>query len=96
MIHAQKYATIIADKAGETLSPESQLVGRVFKDGRKSGGKKKFPVEVQERIDQMWQEIVIARLGFQNLQKKKKKYVKLGRLRTEQYPTSTQLTMRIF
>ena len=60
---------LIADKTGETLLPKSESVGRVHKDGGKSGeGKQKLPVEVQQRIAQMWQEIVTAQLGFQNLQ----------------------------
>ena len=60
---------MIADKTGERLLPESEFVGRVRMDGGKSGeGKQKLPVEVQQRIDQMWQENVTAKLGFQNLQ----------------------------
>ena len=65
---SHKYAAIIAEKTGETLSPERELVGRVRKDGGKSGeGKQRLPVEVQQRIDQMWQEIVTSKLGFQDL-----------------------------
>ena len=55
---------------GEAPPPsiEGQCVSRVRKDGGKSGeGKQKLPIEVQQHIDQMWQEIVTAKLGFQDL-----------------------------
>ena len=32
-----KYAAMFVDKIGETLSPEGELIGRVHKDGGKSG-----------------------------------------------------------
>jgi hypothetical protein len=42
MFDSHKYAAMIADKIGETLPPERELVGRVRKDGGKSGeGKQK-------------------------------------------------------
>ena len=53
---------------GEEPPPEGEFVGRVRKDGGKSGeGKQKLPVVIQQRIDQIWQEIVTAKLGFQDL-----------------------------
>ena len=56
------------EKIGEEPPPEGEYVGRVRKDGGKSGeGKQKLPAEVQQRIDQMWQEIVTSKLGFQDL-----------------------------
>ena len=59
---------MIADKIGEKMPSERELIGRVRKDGGKSGeGKQKLPVEVQQRIDQTWQEIVTAKLGFKDL-----------------------------
>ena len=60
---------MLTKKFGDEPPPEEEYVGRVCKDGGKSGeGKQKLPVEVQQRIDQMWQEIVTSKLGFQNLQ----------------------------
>ena len=68
-----KYAKMVAERIGDTLTPKGEFVGRVRKDGGRSGqGKEKLPVEVQQRIDQMWQEIVTAKLGFQNLQEMRK------------------------
>ena len=64
----RKYFLMVTEKIGEEPLPESECVGRVRKDGGKSGqGKEKLPVEVQQRIDQMWQEIVTSKLGFQDL-----------------------------
>ena len=65
---SRRHTIMVAKKIGEEPPSESEFVGRVRKDGGKSGeGKQKFPVEVQQRIDQMWQEIVTPKLGFQNL-----------------------------
>ena len=65
----RRFAEVLAEKIGEEPPPEGELVSRVRKDGGKSGeGKQKLPVEVQQHIDQMWQEIVTLKLGFQNLQ----------------------------
>ena len=67
-------ALTISEKIGE--EPDG-LVGRVRKDGGKSGeGKQKLPVEVQQRIDQMWQEIVTSKLGFQSLKEMRKAWMK--------------------
>ena len=64
----RRFATVIAEKLGESPPPEGESISRVRKDGGKSGeGKQKLPVEVQQRIDQMWQEIVTAKLGFKDL-----------------------------
>ena len=64
-------------ETGESLLPESEFVGRVRKDGGKSGeGKQKLPIEIQQRIDQMWQEIVTSKLGFQNLQEMREAWKK--------------------
>ena len=68
-----KYAMMVAERIGDTLAPRGEFVGRVRKNGGKSGqGKEKLPVEVQQRIDQIWQEIVTSKLGFQNLQEMRK------------------------
>ena len=62
---------------GDEPPPEEEFVGRVRKDGGKSGeGKQKLPVEVQQRIDQMWQEIVTAKLGFQDLKEMREAWKK--------------------
>ena len=43
-------------------------VGRVRKDGGRSGDGRKLPLEVQRRIEQEWQDIITPKLGFNNLQ----------------------------
>ena len=66
---SRRHTIMVAKKIGEESPSQSEFVGQVRKDGGKSGeGKQKLPVEVQQRIDQMWQEIVTAKLGFKNLQ----------------------------
>ena len=63
-----RFATAVAEKLGESPPPEGESVSRVCRDGGKSGeGKQKLPVEAQQQIDQMWQEIVTAKLGFKDL-----------------------------
>ena len=58
----------MSQAVGEEPPPESEFVSRVRKDGGKSGeGKEKLPLEIQQHIDQMWQEIVTTKLGFQGL-----------------------------
>ena len=64
----RRFATVVAENLGESPPPEDEPVSRVRKDGGKSGeGKEKLPVELQQCIDQMWQEIVTAKLGFKDL-----------------------------
>ena len=71
---SNKLAKFIAEKIGEIPPPE---VSRVRKDGGKSGeGKQKLPGEVQQRIDQKWQEIVTAKLGFQDLKEMREAWKK--------------------
>jgi hypothetical protein len=73
----RKIAMKMKEKIGEEPVPESEFVGRVRKDGGKSGeGKEKLPVEVQQRIDQMWQQIVTSKLGFKNLQEMREAWKK--------------------
>ena len=63
-----RLARVVTEMLGETPPPEGAIVTRIRKDGGKSGeGKQKLPVEVQQRIDQMWQKIVTAKLGFRDL-----------------------------
>ena len=70
-------ATIIAKKIGETPPSESEFTSRVRKGGGKSGeGQQLLPLEVQQRINQLWQEIVTARLGFQNLEEMRETWKK--------------------
>ena len=60
----------IREAFGEACPPslDSEFVSRVRKDDGKSGeGKQKLPVEVQQHIDQMWQDIVTSKLGFKDL-----------------------------
>ena len=47
--------------------PPSEIVGRVRKDGGKSGDGQKLPLEVQQSIDQEWHDIITAKLGFYDL-----------------------------
>ena len=64
----RKVALMLTKKFGDEPPPEEEFVGRVRKEGGKSGeGKQKLPVEVQQCIDQMWQEIVTSKLGFESL-----------------------------
>ena len=54
-----------AKKLGE--EPPTEFTGRVREDGGKSGDGQKLPPEVRQYIKEKWQEIVTAKLGFQNL-----------------------------
>ena len=58
----------IAKKAGDTLPPESERVGRVRKNGGKSGDGRQLPAEIQLHVDKLWVEIITPKLGFCNLQ----------------------------
>ena len=49
-------------------SVPSKLVGRVRTDGGRSGDGQKLPVEVQQRIEKEWQDIIMPKLGFNNFQ----------------------------
>ena len=70
----RKIALTLSEKIGE--EPD-EIVSRVRKNGGKSGeGKQKLPIEVQERIDQMWKEIVTSKLGFQNLKEMRQAWMK--------------------
>ena len=71
--HASKFdvrkaVNMISQKIGEEPDPDGQFVGRVRKSGGKSGeGKEQLPADIQQRIDQLWQEIVTTKLGFKDL-----------------------------
>ena len=70
----REIAMTLTEKIGE--EPDV-FVGRVRKDGGKSGeGKQKLPADVQQRIDQMWQDIVTSKLGFQNLNEMREAWLK--------------------
>lgn len=61
-------ALMMAKKLGEELTPEYVFVGRIRKSGGKSGqGKEQLPPDIQQSIDQLWQEIVTTKLGFKDL-----------------------------
>ena len=63
-----KIALKMSGAIGEEPLPESEFVGRIRKDGGKLGeGKERLPLEIQQHIDQMWQEIVTTKLGFEDL-----------------------------
>ena len=47
--------------------PPIELNGRVRRDGGNSGDGQKLPGDVQERIDEEWRDIVLAKLGYRNL-----------------------------
>ena len=73
---SRKVASSCSKEFGEELVSEEEFVGRVRKDGGKSGEGKRLPPEVQQRIDQMWQTIVTSKLGFQNLKEMRDAYKK--------------------
>ena len=58
-------AIMLAKQFGE--EPPTEFTGRVRKDGGKSGDGEKLPPEVKQYINEKWQEIVAAKLGFQSL-----------------------------
>ena len=58
----------IAKKSGDTLLPENERVGRVRKNGGKSGDGRQLPAEIQQHVDQLWLDIVAPKLGFGDLQ----------------------------
>ena len=66
---SRRHTLIVAQKIGETPPSQDEFVGRVRKEGGKSGeGKQQLPLKVQQRIDQLWQEIITVKLGFKNLE----------------------------
>ena len=52
--NSRKLAEIIADKIGETVTPETEYIGRVCKDGGRSGIGQQLPPAAAEHIDQLW------------------------------------------
>ena len=65
---AHNVAKIIAEKVGEKPEIRNDHVGCVRKDGGKSGeGRLLLPVDVQQYIDQKWQEMITDKLGYRNL-----------------------------
>ena len=47
--------------------PPRTFIGRVRKDGGKSGDGKNLPLEVQQQIDEEWRTIVASKTGYRNL-----------------------------
>ena len=73
----RKFATKMTEKFGEAPVAEGEYVGRVRKDGGKSGeGKRVLPAEVQQQIEQLWQRVVTSKLGFKNLQEMREAWKK--------------------
>ena len=63
-----KIVEFVAKKIGEKPETGDNVVGCVRKDGGKSGeGKMSLPANVLEHIEQNWQDIITAKLGFRNL-----------------------------
>ena len=71
--HSNKFFTrsgciALAQKIGEEADFDAEdYVGRVRKDGGRSGDGKLLPQHIQEYYDQQWKEIITAELGFNNL-----------------------------
>ena len=65
---AHKNTLKLSKMIGEKPLTECEMISKVRKDGGKSGeGKQQLPVEIQQKIDELWQAIVTSKLGFQNL-----------------------------
>ena len=65
---AHNIAKILAEKLGEKAEIRDDHVGCVRKDGGKSGeGRLLLPVDVQQYIEQKWQEMITDKLGYKNL-----------------------------
>ena len=68
----RKHASDIAKRIGETLLPEGNQFSRVRRGGGRSGDGQQLPVEIQQCVDDLWQEIVTAKLGFRDLNEMRK------------------------
>ncbi len=62
---SRRYATLIAKRIRETLTPA--MSGRVRRGGGRSGEGQTLPSDIKQHVDQVWQEIVTSRLGFQDM-----------------------------
>lgn len=66
--HTRDLALRVAEKTGEAPRGEDELISRVHVNGGKSGeGQLLLPSDVKQRIDELWQKIITAKLGFQTL-----------------------------
>lgn len=71
--HASKFDSVfhmpsLISQFHEEPRDGENKVGRVRKDGGKSGdGSKNLPFDIQEQINQLWKEIVTTTLGFKDL-----------------------------
>ena len=75
--NTQKVTAMMSKAIGEEPLPEGEMVGRVRKDGGKSGqGKEQLSPEILQQIDQMWQELVTSKLGFKDLNEMRKAWKK--------------------
>ena len=62
---SRRHTLIVAKRIGEVPPTQNEFVGRVRKEGGKSGdGVRVLSTTVQERIDRLWNEIVTVKLGF--------------------------------
>ena len=67
---SRRHTLIVAERIREVPPSQSEFVGRVRREGGKSGeGAQTLPLSVQKRIDQLWHEIVTVNLGFADLAK---------------------------
>ena len=67
----------LAKKLGEeSVYGTTDYVGRIRKDGGKSGDGKVLSADVKESIEELWSEIVTANLGFKNMQEMRKQWLK--------------------
>ncbi len=62
---SRRYAALIAKRIGETETPAT--VDRVRRGGGRSGEGQTLPSEIKQHVDQVWQEIVTSKLGFQDM-----------------------------
>ena len=80
VVHATTHAEMVRYHSkfvsrGQSLSigkmigeePPSEQMGRVRKDGGRSGDGRKLPPEICQYVEEQWQQIVTAKLGFRNL-----------------------------
>ena len=62
--NSSNHIAVIAKALGESVSSDEEFVGRVRKDGGGSGDGQSLPVDIQQQIDMLWQEIVTRSIGF--------------------------------
>ena len=69
--HSRRRAEILGD------DPPTEFSGRVRKGGGTSGeGEKTLPQEVKQLVEQMWREVVEAKLGFKDTKEMREAWIK--------------------